>query len=267
MNFHILGGTPRSGSTLLANVFSQNKKFHVSTTSPVCQVLGNISHLLSHNPEIKGLLHHDKNGTEKKMLNSTRAFIETWYRGHKIVLDKCRGWGHNVLVLKSLYPESRIILCVRDLRNIFGSIEKQHAKFPLLDEATSIEEKTQFSRADRMFSQNGIVGMPIQGLVDLLRKSPPNTIIVPYEHFAKSPQLIMERIYSEMKEPYFKHDFENVKARTGELDALYLHKYPHNGSGKIVESDPDEWKQYVSPEVAKLIMDRFTSYNQALGYK
>lgn len=263
-SFHVICGLPRSGSTLLCNVLNQNPRIHASSTSPLPQTVAALSHLWSNSPEVKGDL--AKEG-DKRLVRSARALIQAWYQDKKgIVFDKSRGWGHNALLLKQLYPDACIVAMVRDLRSIFASVEKQHRKSPILDYANSPQEKEIYTRADQMFGPQGMIGAPLRGVMDLLQRNIDRSIVVQFETFVQNPEIALEKIYAAIGEKPYAHDFEDVKSTATDLDELYLGKFPHNGSGKIEAPEPDEWKQFVSPEIAGLIMQTYPGYNKIFGY-
>jgi hypothetical protein len=165
-----------------------------------------------------------------------------------------------------------LFVCVRDLRSIFASVEKQHAKNPIIDEANNPAELTAYNRADRMFSPNGMLGQQIMGIEDLIRRNlrnqdgKPFVYPVQYETFAQSPQLVLDRIYSVTEEEPFEHDFENVENVATDVDGLYGNKFPHIGAGKV-EPSTDDWKEHVPGDIAQLVMSKFQGYNRAFGYQ
>ena len=264
--FHVICGLPRSGSTLLCNVLNQNPRFYASSTSVLPQTLAALSQLWSNSAEIKSELARDKEATEARLNNAVMALIDAWHPRDMVVFDKSRAWAHNALPLKRLYPEARIIVTVRDLRSIFGSIEKQHQLNPILDHAANPLEKEIYTRADQMFSPEGMIGLTVRGVLDLQRRNLPGTIVIQYETFAENPQLVMDRLYAELGEEPYRHDFETVENTASDLDALYLNKFPHEGAGKVQRIERDEWRQYVPQDVAGLIMQHNGAFNQAFGY-
>lgn len=269
MRLHAITGLPRSGSTLLAQILNQNPIFYASPTSIMPQIVSMLSMTFSGSPEIKSALAKGKEVTEAKIDRCVKSVIEAWYDGKEVVFDKGRGWCHNALILKRLYPEAKMFVTVRDLRNVFATIEKEYGKNPVLDMAANPLEKTVYERANQMFSPQGIIGLPINGVEDLLRRKPDNAVIIQFETFVKSPKLIMEKIYAEIKEPYFEHDFDNVSEvseDSGLYDAVHLNKFPHTVHKKVEPRDDYEWKKFVSDDVARLIMEKFNGYNRAFGY-
>ena len=267
MKFHAICGLPRAGSTLLCNILNQNPKFYASSTSVLPQSVAGLSNLWSNSPEIKSDLARDKERTEKRLRQTLKAMCDIWYvdEKSKVVFDKSRGWAFNALLLKQIYPDAKIIAMVRDLRAVFGSVEKQHQRYPIFDEAPDPMGKTVFTRADQMFSPQGLIGGPINGVMDLVRRQPEGLIVIQYETFVQNPQMIMDRLYTELGERPYEHDFDNVKNTATDLDSQYLHKYPHEGSGQVAPR-LDDWQDYVSPDLAQQIMGRYPGYNQAFGY-
>lgn len=265
--FHVITGLPRSGSTLLCNILNQNPAFHASSTSVMAQTIGTLSNLWSQSPEITSERLHDAARTDKRMVNAARKLIAAWYEDAKgTVFDKGRGWTHHALVMKQLFPKAKIIVTVRDLRSIFGSIEKQHRKNPMLDTAPTPLAKGVFSRADQMFSEEGLIGSPLHGVLDLLRREPDGLIVVQYETLASDPQMVMERLYAELGAKAYAHDFDAVENTALDSDPLYMDKFPHEGCGKIEPVNPREWQDFVSPDVAQQIMALHPLFNQRMGY-
>ena len=269
MRFHVVTGLPRSGSTLLCNVLNQNPKFYASSTSPVPAFINTLVHAWSNSVEVKGLLDKQEEQTEQRLKATAKGIIDNWYTSchdGEVVFDKSRAWGVSSLLLKKIYPEAKIIVCVRNLVNVFASVEKQHRRNPLLDDAATPMEKTIYARADKMFGPEGLIGSPIVGIEDIIRRNPPGVIYVQYESFSKEPKMVMERLYSELEEEPYEHDFDNIKNVADDPDGFYLHKFPHKGEGKILPCNREEWKEYISVDLAMTIKGRFPDYNQFFGY-
>lgn len=267
---HVITGLPRSGSTLLCNILNQNPDFWASSTSTLPQLFSNLINTWSNSPEIKGDLSRDKEETEKRLASALKGLCDGWYKDkqvkEKVVFDKSRGWCHHLLALRKVYPESKAIIIVRDLREVFASIEKQHRKNATLDEAKDPTAKTIYGRADNMFSPNGLVGGPIEGIEDTIRRKL-DCLYVKFENLAEHTKSIMGEIYKYLEVDPFDHDFDDVKSTATDPDGLYLYKYPHKGEGKVEPPPIDGWKEYVSDDIANLLMGKFQSYNKFFGYR
>jgi sulfotransferase len=268
IGMHVITGLPRSGSTLLCNILNQNPKFWATSTSILPQLCSGVVNMWSNSVEIKSDMGREKDATEQRLRGSLRAFCDTWHRrddGRAIIFDKSRGWSHNLILLRELYPDAKVLVTVRDLKNVFSSVEKQHRKTPLLNEATGPLEKTIFDRADKMFSPQGLIGSPITGVEDILRRKL-NVYWVKFDQLSKFPVEVMREIYGYLEEPQFTHDFENIINTSTDPDSLYNFKFPHKGEGKVQPSDPHEWKNFMSDELAQLISGRFPLFNSHFGY-
>ena len=272
MKFHAIAGLPRSGSTLLCNLLAQNPHFSPSSTSCMPQLLAGMSQFWAQQPEVKSEIHNDPDGTHDRMREAMRGVIRGWYGSEPefdaegtVVFDKSRAWGHHAELLADVWPSARIIVCVRDLRDVFASIERQHRKTPAINDSPDPYGRTLYGKADRMFAATGIIGAPLQGIEDMLRRQS-NIVAIAYEWLASAPEDALRRLYAAIGEPYYDgHDFGNVENQATDLDALYLNKFPHEGSG-AVSPPSDHWGDVVPPDIAQTIMGRFPAYNRAFGY-
>lgn len=264
---HAIAGVPRSGSTLLCNVLNQNPAFYASSTSILPVMVMTLNQVWSQSTELKGDLGRDQEGTEDRLERTARAMCDAWHldRRGKTVFDKSRGWNNLVMPFQRLFPSGKMIICLRDLRDVFASIEKQHRKQPLLDVMVRPEQQGLSQRAQLMFGPKGLVGSCLRGIKDIIDRRL-DVYWLRYEDFAAYPEQTLQRVYAYLGiEQLYPHDYEDVYNTATDPDYLYLNKYPHSGSGKI-EPRPSEWRKYMSPDLAKQIMDGFPWYNTVFGY-
>jgi sulfotransferase len=263
---HVITGLPRSGSTLLCNVLNQNPKFHATSTSILPQITGNLIGIFSTSPEVKGYLHENREETEEKLKRSVKAFCEAWNnKPDQMVFDKSRGWIFHLLALRTIWPESKVVVTVRDLRNIFASVETRHRSNGLLDEAKDPKGKTIDGRALGMFSPTGLIGAPLIGIQDALNRKL-SALYIRYEDLAANPRETMERLYKHLGEPFYEHDFENVENTATDPDWIYMHKYPHDGSGRIEPRPDNAWQKVMHSSFADVIQGRFDWFNERFKY-
>jgi hypothetical protein len=250
---------------LLCNILNQNPRFWATTTSILPRFVQGVSVEWSNAIEVKADLERDRTRTERRMTDALRGFVAGWHGIHDrpVVFDKSRGWTMNWMILRSLFPDSKIIVTVRDLRAIFASCEKQHRATPLFREGPS---DTQMNRFHRFFDPKGLIGAPLVGIRDLLDRKPDGVIFVQYEGFAADPDRHLDRLYSALGEDRFDHDLEKIEDTSTDPDGLYLYKFPHKGDGAVKAPEPDEWRNWVAPEAAAEIGRRFAFFNHAFGY-
>jgi len=264
---HAITGLPRAGTTLLRNILAQNPALHVSSTSPVLGAVFVLQQLLSKSDEVRSDLIADEAKAKARLEHAITGFVGGWYHdvGDRICFDSSRGWTPMASVHAQLFPSSVRLVCVRELRSVFASLEKQHLKFPLLDASDSMVQKTVADRARVAFSPEGLIGSAIMGVEDLLRRNTPNTLYLPYEWFAANPAEAMVQVYETLHMDPFGHTFDAVVNQATECDALWLGKFPHQGSGKV-EPSQDNWADYCPADIAQEICDKFPFYNARFGY-
>jgi sulfotransferase len=260
--FHAIGGLPRSGSTLLCNILNQNPRFHASSTSGVAQAVLNTAAFMSGQAETRSALANDAAGTHQRFVAALRGIVRGWYADQRepVVFDKSRAWNVNALGLAQMFPSAKLIVMVRDPRAVFASVEKQHRKNSLLG-ADTVER-----RARSMFARGtGMIGSPIAGVEDILRRGADNVTLIKYESFVANPTVVLRNLYDSLGEVWYEHDLDHVENVATDLDALWLGKFPHEGHGKV-EARPDDWQTYVSPDIATNIMREFRAFAGAFGY-
>lgn len=272
MRFHVVCGLPRSGSTLLCNVLNQHPEVYASSTSHMAVAMAALTGMHSSSQEVKGELILDEKNTHERLRRAIRGYVAGWYHQVEkpVVMDKSRAWNLQADFLRWVYPEAKVVVCVRDLRSIFASCERRNAETAVFSIAENLVQRGLYQRADSMLSPEGMIGSPLRGVEDLLRRhgrmdeSP--VLFIKYEDFVREPQQAMGKIQGALGVQAYEHDFEDVKNVARDVDGLYLGKYPHDGSGPV-EARPDGWREWLSPDVEKLIIETFPLYNRYFGYQ
>ncbi|MGI9484338.1 MAG: sulfotransferase family protein [Geminicoccaceae bacterium] len=259
--FHVICGLPRSGSTLLCNILAQNPALEVLHTSPLAAMLRQEMDSLTNVPEVKGLFERDPTGTDVWSFDKLRGGIERSFRGDTVAIDKNRLWNSLQFPLEKLFPNARMLVMRRDLRAVFGSVEKQWRRNPLFQIPPG---ETTRQRMRNQFSPDGMIGSALEGIDDLYLHRRENVRFVSYEALCENPKLQLQQIYDHLGEPYFDHDFDKIKNTATDPDWLYLGKFPHRGEGKLKKVD--DWGRYVPEPLASEIMANNGAYNQTFGY-
>src|SRR5690242_3542880 len=118
---HFISGLPRSGSTLLAALLRQNPKFHAEMSSPVAGMYMAMQTSMSGRNEFHVFI---KDHQRRAIL---RGLFENFYheiQKTKVVFDTNRAWCNRLSGLVQLFPEAKVICCVRSLAWILDSIER-----------------------------------------------------------------------------------------------------------------------------------------------
>lgn len=259
-NLNFICGMPRAGSTLLVNLLNQNPDFHASHTSPLPMLINNIV-VGTNTIEYKNDLTLDKTLNDR-VIKGSQEFCKAYYSNvdKKKVFDKNRFWGNQIYVCKQLNQNGKIIVCVRDLREIFASCIKQDRKHPMFVGVSNITDLY-----IKLFDTKGLIGNAVKTTVDIYQNDLKDVCFLPYAPLAQNPEKIMRELYGFLGDDYFNHDFINVKNTCKEADTFYDLKYPHHGSGAIKYQS--EWRGIVPDEIAKDILTRFKIYNKIFGFE
>ena len=108
----------------------------------------------------------------------------------KVVVDKNRAWLHAVETLLHIEPEAKLIVCLRELGQIYGSIEAQHQRTILLDFIDHLADFDRFGRADMLFAKEKAIGSPltsIHAVPDLPRHVQERLYFLRFEDLVQNP--------------------------------------------------------------------------------
>lgn len=214
--FHFITGLPRSGSTLLTTILNQNPKFHSSITDPLATFVKGMLETLQTEPGMKSEF------PEERRANSIRGMIEGSYIhiDKPIIFNTNRAWTYLTTQIKSIYPKSKIIVCVRDINWVLDSLETIHRKNPLSpNTVTGGPGKSVYDRCDSYMDAQGIVGFPYVGIKQAITGDERDILmLVEYNDLVKNPEKTLKAVYAFIGEPYFEHNFNNVEANWDEYD-------------------------------------------------
>lgn len=218
-SYHFISGLPRSGSTLLSAILRQNPLFHASMTSGLGSLVTGAMQIMSPGSETALTLE------PKQRESILRGLFSSFYEDitdREIIFDTNRMWTARMPLLKSLFPESKVIACVRDVSWVMDSLERQVQKNPyhftrLFSPQT---QGTVYSRAESLIHHNSLVGRAWSGLKEAFYgEHASSLLIVDYDLLAKAPDKVVPLIYDFIGEPYYdQHDFDNVEFDAPDFD-------------------------------------------------
>jgi len=192
--FHFIAGLPRSGSTLLSAILRQNPAIHASMSSPVGGIFNAVHKTVSGANEAAMFL---TDAQRERMLRE--VFHAVYADAPPIVFDTNRMWPAKLPTLIKLFPDCKIICCVRRISWIVDSIER-------LIRANSFQTSgifgfepggTVYSRTSTLTAPNGLVGFALDALRDgyYSPAASGRMILVEYEALAKHPMHTLRGLY------------------------------------------------------------------------
>jgi sulfotransferase len=231
---HLISGLPRSGSTLLCALLRQNPRFSAAMTSPLVSLVAALQPKMSGASEFSMFFNDDRRRTLLRgLFDSYYAAVPTEH----VIFDTNRTWTGRVSLLAELYPNARIICCVREVGWIIDSIERMLRKNPLqLSRIFGFQPGTSvYSRVDTLMnSDHGLIGQPWSALREAwFSEDARNLLVISYDRLVRDPKLVMKRLYEKIEEPAFSHDFDNVTYDEPDYDALLGMPGLHKVEGKV----------------------------------
>ena len=170
-----------------------------------------------------------------------QGFLRGWYQGctKKAMVDKNRAWLHCVELLLQIEPQAKLLVCLRDLGQIYGSIEAQHQRTIFLDFIDHLADFDRFGRADQLFAKDKTIGAPmisLHAVPDLPKVVQEHLYFVRFEDLVDQPIACMSHIYAWLGLSAFKIDPENlVTLGPQESDSHYRMKYLHTQAARVTK--------------------------------
>lgn len=249
--FHFISGLPRAGSTLLGALLAQNPRFQAGMSGPLAGMFRVMVDELSAGNEFSAFFSDDQ---RRRVL---RGLFENYYAESpaEVIFDTNRAWCAHMPALAELFPESRVIACVRDLDQVINSFERLMADNSL--SPSSIFDyksgSTVYSRAEGLASANGMVGAAFNSLKQAYYGAQSDRLLlVQYQTLSTHPARVLAAIYDFIGEEDFVHDFEHVAFDDRGFDARSGTPGMHRVRASVAESvptmllPPDLLKRYVN---------------------
>ena len=215
---HFISGLPRSGSTLLAGILRQNPRFQAGMTSPVGSMYMALESAMSRRNETAVFINDEQRRFVLKGL-----FANYYDSIHQIrtVFDTNRAWCTKLPALGQLFPDAKVICCVRNIGWIMDSVERlvRRNAFELSGMFGFEPGGTVYTRVNRIASSDGLVGYALDGLREaFFGEDAHRLILVEYQALTRAPNKTMALLYEMLGEQAFDHDFENVDYQADDFD-------------------------------------------------
>lgn len=226
---HLIAGLPRSGSTMLAAILRQNPCFHASISTPLADVTAGL---------VRGLSEHEgavlvSSGQRERMV---RALIDAYYAdmAGRLVFDTNRRWCAMLPLIAALFPDSRVICCLRSPAWIMDSVERAIQRNPFLaPRMFGHEVANVYQRAEKMI-KDSLIGGSMGALRHAWYSEHANRLVgVRYDSLCRDPGNVIDALYREIGEPAFAHDFEHLDYDAPEFDAGLGIPGFHRVSGRV----------------------------------
>lgn len=233
-------GLPRAGSTLLCQLLAMHPEIDCEgMSSPLCNLLLAIRRMVSDDQFMLSQLDRAFDVAYGHLEGGMTGMLRGWYSGcdKPVVVDKNRAWLHCIEMVLQLAPETKMIVCLRELGQIYGSVEDRHQQTILLDFIDHFADFDRFGRADALFAKDKVIGAPlisIHAVDDLPAEVQQRLFFMRYEDLMARPAEVMSRIFAWLDVSPLTIDPEHLEVMgVGESDSHYRMKFPHSQHAHI----------------------------------
>lgn len=214
MRLHFISGLPRSGSTLLAAILRQNPNTHAAMTSPLSDIFASTLRVMSISETALFL-------SDEQRERILRAVVHAYCCGfsYDVLYDTSRVWTAYAAPLLSLFPDARLICCVRNPAWIVDSIERLVQKNAFLVSRLFGPDTTNvYGRAETLM-KGGLLGTALHSLRQAwFGPHSGRVIAVQYESLAARPREVLGALYQLLAEQPFEHRFDDLEFDEPEFD-------------------------------------------------
>ncbi len=258
-------GLPRAGSTLLCQLLAQHPEIQCEgVSSPLCNTVLGIRRMIGKDRFFLSQLDRSFERSYAHLAGAMQGFVRGWYRGcdKKLAVDKNRAWLHAIELLLQIEPDAKLIVCLRELGQIYGSIEAQHQRTILMDFIDELADFDRFGRAEVLFAKDRTIGAPLtslQAVADLPKEVQNHVYMLRFEDLVEKPAELMSQLFAWLGVSPLRIDPENVAAIDApESDSHYSMKYLHTQSTRVARPQ----KHQVPPRIQAQIEKEYAWYYQ-----
>ena len=210
--FIALSGLPRSGSTLLSSILSQNIDIHAEGNSAVCQLMWDMQQSCNGNSK-EQLLATNRKNTTKDLIASIPSI---YYKDVKAsnVIDKCRSWtlpDNMAMLYKYVDNKPKVIVLERPIIDIvksFVNLRKENNWQGNLEEGLLDDWSEPIVR-----SLNGVKWAKDNNKGEFL--------FIQYDDLLHNINSTINKVYEFCELESFEHDFNNILNKHPENDEVY----------------------------------------------
>lgn len=212
MTFVALSGLPRTGSTLLSAILSQNPEIHAEGNSAVCQLMWDMQ-VSCQTTASEQLLANHRYMDQDALVSAIPAI---YYRDVKAthIVDKCRSWTlpANMDMLRRYIPnDPKVIVLTRPVDEIVAS-------FVRLREANGW---TGDLEAGLLEPGSEPIMRSLDGVTLARESGSSEFLFVEYTNLVSDTDEVLKSIYEFCEFDPFKHDMTNIVNNHPEDDSVY----------------------------------------------
>ena len=258
---HYCTGLPRTCSTVLMNILSENSEIFTTSTCPLPLL---VEACQGKTVTCADFTSMDQDVLTKAYINFLRQGIKGWFESmttKEVIISKSRLWQDYFPHTFQIDKNSKYLVLIRDLRDIVCSFESLIWKNPNIvlqtRENSQLYTETYQERINCYFHETHTFGQSfkrIPHVLELSTKYPDKFLIVRQEDFNTNPYTFLKDIYKFFGLDYFKHNLKDIPDSVlYEHDSVYKDLVCHKVE-KSFKSKPARWKKEMPIDASEKIV-------------
>lgn len=249
-NLHFCGGLPRAGSTVLMNVLQQHPEIFTTGTCALYELLKDKILIKGRYSESFQAMSIDQ--ADRAMYGLIHGATKGWFEAlttKPVVISKRHGWSN----LLHLFPNSKFICMVRDLRDVVESFEKVNHKTLSLhtygDSQTFVPSMHVHEKYKHYFTEANALSInlttEVPRMMELFKKQPSKVMFMRYEDFTKDPLYMINKLYNFLQ-------VRQVLPELNKIEQSQLFEHDHAYFRERTDHITSSTFKYYEPPVRKL---------------
>lgn len=261
-------GLPRSGSTLLVNILSQNPEITISPDSILSCIVESAHESFTNSVSES---QYDSDTSYDLFKNFCKSGINSWIdtiSKTPYYIDKCRNWSHEIDFLVNVFPDIKFIYTIRDLRGLASSFEKvqKNTLMKYKDEVFFGDQDYNYNKEDLYFVKvkslfdSAMVRrnlICLKEILDIRREHFDRITFIRYEDLILNSEDNIKNIYRDIGMKYYNHDLKNIE-QVKYHDSFYLPYGRHKIKKSLDVFDP--YKFSVPDKIQEYLIEEYSWY-------
>lgn len=254
-------GLPRAGSTLLLNVLQQHPKLYPTGTCPTPHLAEVVRQVIHEKGEFTAMPEPTLRAAHLAFM---RGGLEAWFSAltdKPHVISKSRLWSEHVSMLCGAFERPRMLVVVRDLRGIIGSMDRMLRQRPHLSIDAGGHRLELLPLQSRigvyLGNETGMLARPLRQLPAMLEwgeRIPGSLHVVRFEDLVVQPREVLTGICDFLEVERYAFDLDRIEQQAYvEHDAVYRSMVSHETRSKIDGVLPD-WRRDLPEEAGEAIV-------------
>lgn len=200
-----LSGLPRTGSTLLTSILSQNPQLHTGNNSALCQLMWDMQVSCWNTEQL-----HNKPDMQEKLLTSIPKVFYQGIEGN--IIDKCRSWtlpANLELIHTYITDKPKVVVMLRSIVDIVKSF-------------VYVRTKNNWENPELGLLDDGSepIMRSLDGVSNALSINKGQFLFLHYEDLIANPDKTINSIYEFCGWKKFEHTYDNIINKNPERDDL-----------------------------------------------